>query len=56
MEGCLEYAHYDTRFIEVDAELDGMLGIAIGHTLRFFHLSSEAVSIPVLNYRIEHNC
>jgi len=35
-------------FVEVDAELDGMLGMAIGRALLFFHLSSEAVSIPVL--------
>src|SRR6266436_2991001 len=35
-------------FIEVDAGLDGILGMAIGCTHLFFNLSSEAVSIPVL--------
>jgi hypothetical protein len=31
-----EYARYDTMFIEVDAELDGMLGMTIGRALLFF--------------------
>ena len=33
-----EYAHYDTMFVETDAGLNGMPGMAIGHARLFFSL------------------
>jgi hypothetical protein len=33
-----EYARHDTMFVETDADLDGMRGMAICRALLFFHL------------------
>ncbi|KAH9986224.1 hypothetical protein BJV77DRAFT_1061839 [Russula vinacea] len=35
-----EYARRDTMFVETNADLDGMRGMAIGRALLFFHLPS----------------
>ena len=37
-------------FIEVDAELVGMRGMAIGHALLFSHLCLETHIIPVFSF------
>jgi hypothetical protein len=43
---CGEYPHYDTVFVETDAECPGMHGMVIAHILLFFSFSFHEQNYP----------
>ncbi|KAI0004338.1 hypothetical protein BJV74DRAFT_876020 [Russula compacta] len=44
--GAGEYARHDTMFVETNADLDGMQGMAIGHALLFFSFTFRDCYYP----------